>query len=53
MFQSELISTAAVIVLLNGVGYVWALVVTFKYWKVEEFDVQSSNYLSQILPYIG
>lgn len=41
------------IVLLNIVGYVWALIVTFKYWKVEEFDVQSSNYLSQVLPYIG
>jgi len=40
-------------VLLNLVGYVWALVVTFKYWKGEDFDVQSSNYLSQVLPYIG
>jgi len=40
-------------VLLNLVGYVWALVVTFIYWEGEDFDVQSSNYLSQVLPYIG
>jgi len=35
------------------VSYIFALVVTVKYWKLAEFNIQSSNYLSQLLPYIG
>lgn len=38
---------------LNAVGYIYALVVTVKYWDSEGFNTLSSSYLSKCLPYIG
>ncbi|KAG0561128.1 hypothetical protein KC19_9G039700 [Ceratodon purpureus] len=38
---------------INLVGYGYNLFVTIKYWESAGFNVRSSSYLSNLLPYIG
>jgi len=39
--------------LLNATSYIFALVVTIKYWKVDSLNANTSSMLAQIFPYIG
>jgi hypothetical protein len=39
--------------LVNATSYIFALVVTIKYWKVDSLNTNTSSMLAQIFPYIG
>jgi len=39
--------------LVNATSYIFALVVTIKYWEANRLDVKTSNMLAHIFPYIG
>jgi hypothetical protein len=39
--------------LVNATSYIFALVVTINYWKVDSLNANTSSMLAQIFPYIG
>jgi hypothetical protein len=39
--------------LVNATSYIFALVVTIKYWKADRLDAKTSSMLAHILPFIG
>ena len=39
--------------LVNATSYIFALVVTIKYWKADRLDAKTSSMIAQIFPYIG
>ena len=39
--------------MVNSTSYIFALVVTIKYWEVDRLNAKASSTIAQILPYIG
>jgi hypothetical protein len=39
--------------LVNATSYIFAVVVTIKYWKADRLDAKTSSMLAHIIPYIG
>jgi hypothetical protein len=39
--------------MVNATSYIFALVVTIKYWKADRLDAKTSSMLAHIFPYIG
>jgi len=53
-FDNLLVAGLTILIaMITLVSYILALVVTIKYSNLAGFNIQSSNYLSHILPYIG
>jgi hypothetical protein len=46
-------SIATMSAMINVTSYVFALVVTSKYWQVDRLNAKTSSILAQIFPYIG
>ena len=43
----------AICAITNATSYIFALVVTIEYWKVDRLNAKTSSMLAQLFPYIG